>query len=93
MVEADRSEIEARWKREGFSCALWVDPPGTRWEDFTHRVDEIVMVVEGRMEFEVAGAVVHPAPGEEVLIPAGAVHSVRNLGSTTARWLYGYRSR
>lgn len=26
----------------------------------------------------------------ELLIPAGAVHSARNLGSVTARWLYGH---
>ena len=29
--------------------------------------------------------------GEELLIPARALHSARNVGSTTARWLYGYR--
>jgi hypothetical protein len=31
--------------------------------------------------------------GEDLLIPAGAVHSARNVGKTTARWLYGYRER
>ena len=43
------------------------------------------------MEFEVEGEVYHPQPGVELLIPAGAVHPARNVGSTTARWLYGYR--
>jgi hypothetical protein len=43
------------------------------------------------MEFEVAGNVYHPQVGEELLIPAGAVHSARNVGKTTARWLYGYK--
>jgi quercetin dioxygenase-like cupin family protein len=42
------------------------------------------------MEFEVEGQVHHPQPGDELLIPAGAVHSARNIGNTTARWLYGY---
>jgi quercetin dioxygenase-like cupin family protein len=49
------------------------------------------MVVEGEMEFEVDGVVHHPKPGEELFIPKGAVHSARNIGSRTARWLYGYR--
>jgi hypothetical protein len=33
----------------------------------------------------------HPQIGEELLIPAGAVHSARNIGKTTARWHYGYK--
>ena len=49
------------------------------------------MVLQGEVEFEVEGKVSRPAAGEEMLIPAGAVHSVRNVGSTTARWLYGYK--
>lgn len=45
------------------------------------------------MEFEVAGRIHHPDAGEELLIPAGAVHSARNVGQSTARWLYGYQRR
>jgi quercetin dioxygenase-like cupin family protein len=70
---------------------LWTDPPGRCWEDFTHATGELVAVLEGEMEFEVAGKVPHPQVGEELLIPAGAAHSARNVGGTTARWLYGYR--
>ncbi len=33
-----------------------------------------------------------PAIGEEILVPAHTSHTVRNTGSTTARWLYGYKS-
>ena len=62
-----------------------------RWEDFVHPTDELVMVLEGDQEFEVEGVVSHPAVGEELLIRAGAVHSARNVGRTTSRWLYGYR--
>jgi mannose-6-phosphate isomerase-like protein (cupin superfamily) len=51
----------------------------------------IVMVVDGSVEFEIAGKIHHPEPGEELVIPAGTRHSVRNIGSTTAHWLYGYR--
>lgn len=87
----DRSTIERQWAARGFSCDLWVDPPGQRWENFVHGVDELVMVVEGRVEFEIDGVVAVPEPGVELFIPAGARHSVRNLGTTTSRWLYGYR--
>ena len=90
-MKIDRRHVQADWAVRGFSCDLWVDPPGQRWEDFEHNTDEIVMVVEGEMEFEVDGVVHHPGLGEELLIPAGAVHSARNIGHSTARWLYGYK--
>ena len=48
------------------------------------------MVINGKVEFETCGQVHHPALCEELFIPAGVVHSVRNIGHTTARWLYGY---
>lgn len=84
-------DVRRRWAARGFSCQLWVDPPGQRWEDFVHDVDELVLVLEGEMEFEIAGRKQRPQPGEELLIPAGAVHSARNVGGTTARWLFGYK--
>jgi mannose-6-phosphate isomerase-like protein (cupin superfamily) len=87
MGTIDREQIAADWAKRGFSCDLWIDPPGQRWEDFTHATDELVVVVE----FEIAGRVCRPEVGEELLIPAGAVHSARNIGAITARWLYGYK--
>lgn len=57
-----------------------------------HATDELVMPVEGRLEFEFNGRCLRPASGEEILIPAGTAHTVRNIGGTTATWLYGYRS-
>lgn len=87
---SDRHQITADWAARGFSCDLWTDPPGQRWEVFTHATDEVVIVLEGEMEFEVEGEVHHPQSGEELCIPAGSVHSARNIGNSTARWLYGY---
>ena len=91
MASIDREQVAADWAKRGFGRDLWVDPPGQRWEDFTHATDELVIVLEGEMEFEIAWQVHHPAIGEELLIPAGAKHSARNIGATTARWLYGYK--
>jgi mannose-6-phosphate isomerase-like protein (cupin superfamily) len=91
MPSIDPQRIATDWANRGFSCDLWTDPPGRTWEDFTHATDELVVVLEGEMEFEVQGLVCHPRIGEELLIPARAAHSARNRGKTTARWLYGYR--
>ena len=90
MAAINQKDASKDWAARGFSCELWIDPPGRRWEDFVHATDELVIVVEGEMEFEINGKISHPRVGEEIFIPAGAVHSVRNIGSSIARWLYGY---
>ncbi|MCS6915423.1 MAG: cupin domain-containing protein [Myxococcales bacterium] len=87
----DRSAVERSWRERGFSCGLWVDPPGQVWADYVHDVDELVMVLEGEVEFEIEGKAYRPQPGEELFIPARARHTVRNLGPGASRWLYGYR--
>jgi quercetin dioxygenase-like cupin family protein len=87
----DQQKIGALWAARGFSCGLWVDPPGQVWADFVHDRDELVMVVEGEQEFEMNGRPYRPAIGEELLIPAGTRHTARNVGPTTSRWLYGYK--
>lgn len=86
-----RENVAAAWSAEDFTCDLWVDPPGQQWLDFVHDTDELVVVREGRLEFEVEGKRAMLGPGDEVFIPAGARHSVWNRGGTTARWFYGYR--
>ena len=50
------------------------------------------MILEGDVEFEIDGHVYRPSVGQELLIPAGIIHSVRNIGKTTSRWLYGYKT-
>lgn len=86
----DRHAVADDWRKRGYSCGLWVDAPGQVWADFVHDTDEIVMVVDGEVEFEIEGEIHRPRAGEELLIPAGARHMVRNLGTTESHWLYGY---
>jgi len=66
-------------------------PQGQVWENFVRRSDELVMVAEGKLELELEGGKFCPELGEEVYIPKNMVHSVRNNGGTTSRWLYGYK--
>lgn len=87
----DRRAVTQDWRERGFSCDLWVDPPGQRWEGFVHSTDELVVLMEGQLEVGVGEETARIAVGDEWLIPEGAVHSVRNVGKSTARWLYGYR--
>jgi|SRR6185369_1574396 len=91
-VMVDLDSVRSNWRSRGFGCDVWTDRPGQTWENYTHTVDEVVMVLEGDVEFEISGGVLRPSIGEELFIPAGVLHSVRNIGKTTSRWLYGYQS-
>lgn len=88
----ERARIQRDWQARGYSCGLWIDPPGQVWHDFVHDDDEVVLLVEGELQIEMQGRVLRLRPGDEVVIPARTRHTVRNIGSSSARWLYGYRS-
>lgn len=90
-MPVDQSAVARNWRQRGFSCGLFIDPPGQVWADFVHDVDELVMVVEGDVEFEIDGTLHRPQPGDELLIAARATHTVRNVGRGESRWLYGYK--
>jgi mannose-6-phosphate isomerase-like protein (cupin superfamily) len=93
MSAVDQTQVRKEWAARGFSCDLWVDPPGRVWNDFVHDTDEIVMLVEGEEEFEMNGRRYRLTVGEEFLIPTGTSHTARNVGKTTSKWLYGYKRR
>lgn len=46
-VPVNRTDVERDWKGRGFSCDLFTDPPGREWNDFVHKDDELVAVVQG----------------------------------------------
>ena len=61
-----------------------------RIENFRHEAGELGTVLDGQKEFAGAGVVHHPQAGEELPVPAGAVHWARDIGKATARRLYRY---
>ncbi|MCI0401052.1 MAG: cupin domain-containing protein [Gammaproteobacteria bacterium] len=85
----DLLEIKTDWEKRGFTCDVWVDPPGQVWQDFVHGTDELVMLIEGEIELSFQGKTLRPSIAEEIVIPAGARHTVINIGKTTNRWYYG----
>jgi quercetin dioxygenase-like cupin family protein len=82
--------VAADWRSRGFSCDLFVDPPGRAWDNFVHATNELVTVAEGCLEVTVAGHRFVAEPGDEIFIPKGAWHSVRNVHPAATRWLFGY---
>lgn len=87
----DQDKIRRSWKERGFSCEIWTDPPGKVWRDYVHEVDELLMLIDGEIELSFQGKTLRPKVGEEILIPAHASHTVKNIGAAQNRWFYGYK--
>ena len=81
------------WNERGFNFGIFRDSPGQFSADFVHRTYELVMLAEGEIELEIEGKTQRPLIGQEVFIPANAIHTVRNVGNTNNVWYYGYRSQ
>ena len=65
--------------------------PGVLSPRHTHPGEEIIYVLEGSLEYEVAGQPTATLKAGDVLfIPAGTVHSARNVGTGNAAELATY---
>jgi quercetin dioxygenase-like cupin family protein len=65
--------------------------PGVAFGSHTHPGEEIIYVLAGTLEYQVAGKA--PATlkaGDVLFIPAGTVHSAKNVGNVTASELATY---
>jgi quercetin dioxygenase-like cupin family protein len=51
---------------------------------------EIAYVLSGSIEYDMDGKTIHLQAGESLYIPAGAVHSAKNIGSKTTSELATY---
>jgi quercetin dioxygenase-like cupin family protein len=89
-VPLDRDQVARDWRQRGYSCDVFTDPPGREWNDFVHMTNELVTVMEGKLKLTIGGEEITVEPGDEVFIPKGICHSVKNISSSTTRWLYGY---
>jgi quercetin dioxygenase-like cupin family protein len=65
--------------------------PGVSAAKHTHPGEEIIYVLEGSLEYEVEGKPpVTLKAGDVLFIPAGTVHSARNVGTANGAELATY---
>jgi quercetin dioxygenase-like cupin family protein len=65
--------------------------PGYASPRHTHPGEEIIYVLEGTLEYEIAGQPRRAVkPGDVLFVPAGAIHSAKNVGSGKAAELATY---
>ena len=65
--------------------------PGVAFGKHTHPGEEIIYVIEGSLEYQIAGKPpVALKAGDVLFIPAGTVHAAKNVGSVTGSELATY---
>ncbi|WP_438452986.1 cupin domain-containing protein [Streptomyces asiaticus] len=64
--------------------------PGAHVPPHRHEVEEAFYVVSGRPTCMTDGEVCHASPGDAVLAPAGALHSLRNETDNDVKLVYFY---
>ena len=64
--------------------------PGVAFPSHTHPGEEVIYVIEGTWEYEIAGKSVKAKAGDVLFVPAGTVHSAKNAGTGNAAELATY---
>jgi quercetin dioxygenase-like cupin family protein len=54
--------------------------PGYVAPRHTHFGEEIIYVLEGELEYQIGGKTFTVKPGDVLFVPAGVIHSVKNIG-------------
>ena len=66
--------------REVIQARVEIDPGGD-FPSHTHPGEEIIYVLQGTLEYRIAGKSATVKAGDVLFVPAGTVHSVKNVGS------------
>ncbi len=63
--------VATDWQHRGYSCDWFIDPPGREGKYFVHECNELVTVVQGRLQLTIGAEPFVVKPGDEVFIPQG----------------------
>ena len=86
----EEAALRRRLEAEGFAPFAWRDEPDADYAPHAHEHDESLWVIEGEIEFGVAGERYRLGPGDRLMLPKGTVHTAR-AGRQGARYLIGQR--
>jgi len=90
----DFDALEKDWAERGFSFGVGTIKAGDAVDEAFHDdKDELVFMESGEYEFTIGDESFRQNGNLEVLIPAGSVHSIRNLGHSDSKIYFGYKSK
>ena len=86
-------KLEKDWIERGFSFGVGTIKANDGVDEADHEnKDEVVVMESGKYEFIVGDETFIQEGNIEVLIPAGAKHSIKNIGTKDSKIYYGYKS-
>ena len=89
----DITELEKGWTERGFSFAVGTIKAGDAVDEVFHDdKDELVLMESGEFEFSIGEEMIRQNGNIEVFIPAGSVHSIKNLGENDSKIYFGYKA-
>ena len=87
-------DLEKKWTDRGFSFGVGTIKSGDAVDEATHDdKDELVLMESGEYEFIIGNESFFRKGGLEVLIPAGATHTIKNIGKNDSKIYFGYKPR
>lgn len=90
----DIDELKRDWIERGFSFAVGTIKAGDAVDEAFHDdKDELVFMESGEYEFIVGNETFRQNGNVEVLIPAGSIHSIKNLGPKDSKIYFGYKAK
>lgn len=73
---ADVNALKKQLQSEGFDAYQWTGSPGGAYLNYIHAQDEVVCVLSGTADVEVAEAHGTAEPGDRIDVPANTYHSL-----------------
>ena len=90
----DIDKLEKEWTERGFSFGVGTIKAGDAVDEAFHDdKDELVLMESGEYEFTIGNETFRQNGNVEVLISAGSVHSIKNLGQSDSKIYFGYKAR
>ena len=91
-MNIDKLKID--WTERGFSFAVGTIKAGDAVDEAFHEdQDELVLMESGEYEFIIGNETFLQKGNIEVFIPAGSVHSIKNLGKSDSKIYFGYKMK
>ena len=63
---------------------------GDGFSKHTHPGEEVIYVIEGTLEYDIDGKISQVKAGDVLFVPAGAIHSAKNVGKENGAELATY---
>lgn len=86
--------LKKNWTNRGFSFDVGTIKSGDYVDEAVHNdKDELVFMEIGEYEFIIDNESFVQNGDVEVLIPAGSIHTIKNIGPNDSKIYYGYKSK